>query len=130
MSVPIKYDGKGVCVTVTKATKEEREALQVIRLTGSARLTTPNGNKKEIRRIRNLKMEPHHFDNLRQSMGGMGEETLMRTVRNTNHYYLEQIEEEKRSLPQEHKSKRLHGIHHKKNIWDDLHRHSIQMQGL
>ena len=46
-------------------------------------------------------------------MGGMGEETLMRTVRNTNQCYLEQIEEETRSLPRKHRRKRLYGLHHK-----------------
>ena len=47
-------------------------------------------------------------------MGGMGEETLMRTVKNTIHCYLEQIEEEKRSLPREHRRKCLHGLQYKR----------------
>ena len=88
--------------TITKSTKEEREALQVMQLTGCTRVTPPNFNKEEIKRIRNLKIKYHHFDNLRQSMGEMGEETLMRKVRNATQCYLEQINEEKISLPRKH----------------------------
>ena len=44
----------------------------------------PDVNKDEIKRIRNLKIKSHHFDNLQQSMEGMGDETIMRTVK--KHY--------------------------------------------
>ena len=114
INTPLKYDGKDMHITITEATKEEREALQVIQLTVSTIFSPPNVNKEEIKRIRNFKIKNHHCDNLQQSMGGMGEETLMRTARNTTQHYLEQIEQEKKSLPRKHRRKRLHGIFHKR----------------
>ena len=64
MNIPLKHDGKDMCITVTKATKNKREDLQVMQLTGSSRFTPPNANEEHIKRIGNLKIKPHHFDNI------------------------------------------------------------------
>ena len=64
MNIPLKYDGKDMCITVNKTTKNESEALQVMQLTGSSRFTPPNVNQEHIKRIGNLKIKPHHFENL------------------------------------------------------------------
>ena len=45
-NIPLKYDGKYMHVTVTKAINEEQESLQVMQLTGSIRFTPQNVNKE------------------------------------------------------------------------------------
>ena len=46
INTPLKYDGKDMHITITEATKEEREALQVIQLTVSTIFSPPNVNKE------------------------------------------------------------------------------------
>ena len=81
-SIPIKSNRKHMHTYFTKATKHEREPLPVEKLAGSSRLTPPQPND-DFKSIRNLKIKPHHFDKLQRCMGGMGDETLERVVRNT-----------------------------------------------
>ena len=73
--IPLKCDAKDMHTHVTKATKYEREILPVEQLTKSPRFTPPELND-EIKRISNLKIKPHYFDNLQRCMGGMGHENL------------------------------------------------------
>ena len=69
-SIPIKSNRKHMHTYFTKATKHERETLPVEKLAGSSRLTPPQPND-DFKSIRNLKIKPHHFDNLKYRMSGM-----------------------------------------------------------
>ena len=57
---------------MTKATKYERETLPVVTLEGSSRFTSTQPDD-DIKCIRNLKIKPYHFDNLKRCMGSMGD---------------------------------------------------------
>ena len=63
-NILLKYYGKDTHVTTTKVTKEEWKALQVMKLTRITRFTPLIANKEEIKRVRNLNIKYHQFDNL------------------------------------------------------------------
>ena len=80
---------------------------------------------KDIRNTRRMGLKPTQCNEIKNGMGNMEEDALSSTTKNTTQFFMNDVEQERQSLPRNHRHKRLRALcHHRtpgKTCTDTVH---------